>query len=115
MEYGIKQVSEITNISKSQIRYYEKEGLLPSFKRDKNNIRVFTEEDIELINLVKCLRRIGMPLKVVRENINLLLDKNSGLTTSDILLEHKYKLKSHIEVLEKYIYEIDLKLDKDYK
>lgn len=40
MEYKIKEVSEITNISQSKIRYYEKEGLLPGFKRDKNNIRV---------------------------------------------------------------------------
>lgn len=112
MEYGIKEVAEITNTSKSQIRYYEKEGLLPLFNRDKNNIRVFSEEDIELIRLVKCLRNIGMPLKIVRENINLLMDKNSGLTTRDILLEHKYKLKEQIEILEKYIYEIDSKLDK---
>ena len=38
MEYKIKEVSEITNISQSKIRYYEKEGLLPDFNRDKNNI-----------------------------------------------------------------------------
>lgn len=42
MEYKIKEVSKITNISQSKIRYYEKEGLLPEFKRDKNNIRVFS-------------------------------------------------------------------------
>lgn len=53
-----------------------------------------------------------MPLKKVRENINLLLNKNSNLTTRDILLEHKYKLKDQIDILEKYIYEIDSKLDK---
>ena len=56
-----------------------------------------------------------MPLKIVRENINLLLNKNSGLTTRDILLEHRCKLRDQIEILEKYIYEIDSKLNKNYK
>ena len=32
MEYKIKEVSEITNIPQSKIRFYEKQGLLPELK-----------------------------------------------------------------------------------
>ncbi|MGL4878738.1 MerR family transcriptional regulator [Paraclostridium dentum] len=113
MTYHIKEISEITNVSQANIRYYEKEGLLPAFDRDKNNIRIFSEKDIELINLVKCLRTIGMPMKEIRKNVNLLIDKNSNLSTKDILLEHKIKLEDQIDLLKKYIDGINSKLDKN--
>ncbi len=115
MTYKIKEVSEITNVSQSKIRYYEKEGLLPDFNRDKNNIRVFSEKDIEIINLVKCLRNIGMPMKEIRNNINILIDKNSNLSAKDILVEHKIKLEGQIDLLKKYIDDINSKLDKNLK
>ena len=78
MEYKIKEVSEITNISQSKIKYYEKEGLLYVFKRDKNNIRVFSEKDIELLNLIRCLRNIGMPVKEIRTNLDILEDSSNN-------------------------------------
>lgn len=110
--YQIKEVSEIAQITESRIRYYEKEGIFPPFKRDKNNIRIFSDRDIELINLVKCLRNIGMPMKEIRENVYLLLDKDNDLTARDILIEHKEKLEKQRELLKMYIDEIDIKLKK---
>lgn len=114
--YQIKEASLITQIPQSKIRYYEKEGLIPKVFRDKNNIRIFSIEDIELINLVKCLRTIGMPMKEIRENISLLLDSNNNLTTKDILIEHKEKLESQRKILKNYINEINKKLrSEEYK
>ncbi|MGL5615896.1 MAG: MerR family transcriptional regulator [Sarcina sp.] len=111
--YQIKEISEITQIPQSKIRYYEKEGLLPPFERDKNNVRVFSDRDVELINLVKCLRTIGMPMREIRENVNLLLDKNSDLSARDILIEHRDKLEDQRTLLKKYIDEINLKLERN--
>ncbi|MGL5633821.1 MAG: MerR family transcriptional regulator [Sarcina sp.] len=110
--YQIKEVSEITNIPQSKIRYYEKEGLLPTIQRNKNNIREFSIKDIEMINLVKCLRTIGMPMKDIKRNVNLLIDSNSTITTEEILLEHKNKLEDQRKLLKKYITEINRKLKK---
>ena len=109
--YQIKEVSKIAQIPESKIRYYEKEGIFPAFKRDKNNIRIFSDRDIELINLVKCLRNIGMPMKEIRENVTLLLDKNKDLTARDILIEHRDKLEGQRDLLKRYIDAINLKLD----
>lgn len=109
MNYSMKKVAEITEVTSSTIRYYETIGVLPKLKRNENNIRYFTEEDIELINLVKCLRRIGMPLAEVKENISKFLSEENK-STNEILIEHKEKLLSQIELLNYYIDEIDKKL-----
>lgn len=99
MEYKIKEVSEITNISQSKIRYYEKEGLLPEFKRDKNNIRVFSEKDIELLNLIRCLRNIGMSVKEIRTNLDILADSNNNQLAITLLIEHRNKLEEQRKML----------------
>ncbi len=111
--YQIKEVSEIAQIPESKIRYYEKEGIFPPFKRNKNNIRIFSDRDIELINLVKCLRNIGMPMREIRTNVRLLLDKNKNLTAKDVLIEHRDKLEKQRELLKRYIDEINSKLGND--
>ena len=45
MSYAISEAARKTGITASTIRYYEKDGLLPSIKRDKNGIRYFIEEN----------------------------------------------------------------------
>lgn len=111
MEYKIKEVSEITNISQSKIRYYEKEGLLPEFKRDKNNIRVFSEKDIELLNLIRCLRNIGMSVKEIRTNLDILSDSRNNQLAINILMEHRSKLEEQRKILKNYIEKINLNLE----
>ena len=37
----VKDVAEKTGLTPHTIRYYAKEGLLPTVKRDKNGVRVF--------------------------------------------------------------------------
>ncbi|MDV8113918.1 MerR family transcriptional regulator [Paraclostridium bifermentans] len=111
MEYKIKEVSEITNISQSKIRYYEKEGLLPEFKRDKNNIRVFSEKDIELLNLIRCLRNIGMSVKEIRTNLDILSDNKNNQLAINILMEHRSKLEEQRKILKNYIEKINLNLE----
>lgn len=111
MEYKIKEVSEITNISQSKIRYYEKEGLLPEFKRDKNNIRVFLEKDIELLNLIRCLRNIGMSVKEIRTNLNILSNSRNNQLAINILMEHRSKLEEQRKILKNYIEKINLNLE----
>lgn len=111
MEYKIKEVSEITNISQSKIRYYEKQGLLPEFKRDKNNIRVFSEKDIELLNLIRCLRNIGMSVKEIRTNLNILADSSNNQLAINILIDHRNKLEKQRKILKNHIEKINLNLE----
>lgn len=44
--YTINQVSQMTHLSKSTIRYYEDIGLISDIFRDKNNIRLFSDNNV---------------------------------------------------------------------
>ena len=44
----IRQAEQLTGISGSNIRFYEKEGLIKP-ERGENNYREYSEEDVELL------------------------------------------------------------------
>ena len=44
--YTMKEVCQIVGWSYETLKYYCKEGLIPNVKRDKNNYRVFDENNI---------------------------------------------------------------------
>ena len=64
--YTMKDVCNQTDMSYETLKYYCKEGLIPNVKRDKNNYRVFDENNIEWIKGLQCLKKCGMSLKDMR-------------------------------------------------
>ena len=62
MAYTIGEIAKRFNISISTIRYYDKEGLLPNIKRE-NGIRKFSEQDVETIFIIECLKKTNVELK----------------------------------------------------
>ena len=79
MTYTIKQVSDMTGIPISTLRFYDKKGLFPFLKRQKNNYRVFTENDISSLQLVECLKKAGIPLNEIKKFTDLVLKGDSTL------------------------------------
>ncbi len=112
MGYSIGQVAEIVGLTTYTLRYYEKEGLLPQIKRNENGIRVFSEDDIFWIDLVRCLRDTEMQISDIKYIINL---SHKGEHTiperKEILQEHRKKIVMKINELQKYIGKIDKKLE----
>lgn len=77
--YTIKDIARITGESEHTIRYYCKEGLFPFATRDKNNVRRFSEDDVEGVTIVLCLRDTGMPLSEIRHYMDLCTEGISTL------------------------------------
>lgn len=67
----IKEVSEIMKISPYTLRFYDKKGLFPFVKRNERNITIFTENDLEWVYVVQCLRDTGLPLLRIRQYIDM--------------------------------------------
>lgn len=61
-----QQVEQMTGISRQNIRYYEKEGLLSPKRDEGNGYRIYSREDVEILKRVKMLRMLGMQLDVIR-------------------------------------------------
>lgn len=100
--YTIKEVSEKTGLSIYTLRYYDKEGLLPFVERSDTGIRQFTDADLEWLSTICCLKDTGMPLKEIKEYIDLFLEGTSTLETRrQIFIDHRVRLLKKIEELEK--------------
>ena len=87
--YTIKDVSMKTGMSPSTLRYYDKEGLLSFVKRNNAGIRMFTEEDFENLYTINCLKRSGMPLKKIKEFMDLYLSGNDTIHEKLVMFEQQ--------------------------
>lgn len=70
MELSISEVSKLTGLSISKLRYYDEHGLIPNIKRTESGLRKFNAENIEPLNVIECLKNSGMQLKEIKEFMN---------------------------------------------
>lgn len=63
MSFSIGTAAKMTGVPASTIRYYEREGLLPSLGRSEGGQRTFESEDIEALEMIGCLKKSGMPVR----------------------------------------------------
>ena len=85
--YTIKQVAEKTNLTEHTLRYYDREGLIPLLSRSDSGIRQFSEDDMEWIGLICCLKNSGMPILKIKEFMHLCLKGQQSLEERRALLE----------------------------
>jgi DNA-binding transcriptional MerR regulator len=105
--FSIKQVSEKTALPSHVLRYYEKEGLLPSISRSRNGVRRYTEHDLEWLGLICCLKNTGMPIKQIKNFVELSLQGDKTLKKRcDLLLEHKKTVENQIAEMQKHLQKV---------
>ena len=55
----IKEVEELSNMTRANIRFYEKEGLITP-QRDSNGYRNYTEQDVDILKRIRLLRTVHL-------------------------------------------------------
>lgn len=83
--YTIKEVAEKMDISEHTLRFWAKSGFFPFVKRNQNNIRQFSDNDLEWVRIVKCLRSVGTENKAIKRYIDLCI-------VGDSTIEERYKI-----------------------
>ena len=73
MFYTIGEMAQKLNVAPSTLRYYDKEGLLPSVERSEGGVRIFQDADMGHLSTIKCLKRTGMSIQEIRQYIDLSL------------------------------------------
>ncbi len=63
----IKEVEDLIGITKANIRFYEKEGLLNPGRNEENNYREYTEEDVRSLERIKTLRLLGITIAEIKQ------------------------------------------------
>ena len=66
MTYTPAKAAEKIGISAHTLRFYNKEGLLPNVGRDEHGNRRFTDNDLQWLSLLQCLKNTGMSLKDIK-------------------------------------------------
>lgn len=94
----IKEVEERTSLSRSNIRFYEKEKLIEPSRNESNGYRDYSENDVENIKKIAYLRTLGISIEDIRsiisEKITLqeTLEKQNEVLKSQIIDLNKAKL-----------------------
>ncbi|MDA3909297.1 MAG: MerR family transcriptional regulator [Sulfurimonas sp.] len=84
MEYKISELVAHTDVPKSTILYYIREGLLPEAKKLKSNVHRYNEEHIELIKYIKYMKQeMGSSNEQIKTALQ---HKNQSLSSSFSML-----------------------------
>lgn len=109
MSYTISDVAKMMGVSVHTIRYYDKEGLFPNVKR-VNGIRVFEDKDFEWLRVLNCLRNINMPIKKMKEYVELCALGDASLKERLMMIEEQEaSIDAQIKQLKYYKQEIEFK------
>jgi len=66
--FSIGEAAKAVNMTSETLRHYDRAGLVQPGRKDKwTNYRYYTEQDIILLNTVRALRQMDLPLKKIKE------------------------------------------------
>lgn len=90
----ISEVANITGLSVSNIRFYEKKGLLAPARETESKYRDYSEEDVGQLKRVILYRKMNLPI----ETIYLL--ENQQVSIRDVLKRQEEELRVQQEMLQ---------------
>lgn len=86
----IGEVAKRTGLNISNVRFYERKGLLTPAREEDSNYREYSEEDVFRIKVILLYRKMGLSV----ETIYLLL--NNQIDREEILIRQKKELESQV-------------------
>ena len=87
--HRIGDAARRSGVTAANIRYYEKEGLLPAGVRADNSYRLYSDADVHRLRFIRLCRAMDMSLDEVRTLLALDLRKKADCATADAALnEH---------------------------
>lgn len=89
--YSMKETCEKVGMSYQTLKFYCNQGLIPNVKRDKNNYRIFDDNNINWIKSLSCLKKCGMSIEEMKSYLNLCLQGQSSIPERKIMLDTKKK------------------------
>ena len=87
----INEVEQLVGITKRNIRFYEKEGLLSPGRNLENGYREYGQGEVEVLRQIKLLRKLDVPMEEIRRM------QQGALTLADGLRRHLIHLERQQE------------------
>lgn len=89
----INEVEAVVGISRRNIRFYEKEGLLNPERNNQNGYREYSDSEVAELERIKLLRKLGLPLDEIRRM------QRGDVMVSDAMRRHIITLEREQEDL----------------
>ncbi len=87
MNYKTSEIAKISGVSSRTLRYYDEINLLRPNKVDANGYRVYTDNEVDKLQMILFYREMGMPL----EEIKMLISSDN--------FDKEKALESHLKIL----------------
>ncbi|MCM3724261.1 MerR family transcriptional regulator [Neobacillus cucumis] len=98
-------------MSGNTLRFYENEGILKDIARDDNGRRIYNDENIEWIKLIRSLRLTGMPISKIKEYVELYeIGDKTFFERKEIMKQHKLEVQNKINENLKHLEVISYKV-----
>ncbi|MFD0681196.1 MULTISPECIES: MerR family transcriptional regulator [unclassified Paenibacillus] len=112
MKYcSISEVSAKFNIPESTLRYYEKKGLLPLIERDETGRRLFSEDQIALLETVICLKNTHIPINGINKYMDWIVEGDNTIELRlELMKKHKQAVQAEISLMTESLKGIDVKI-----
>ena len=111
MIYTTAKAAEKIGISAHTLRFYDKEGLLPNVGRDEHGNRRFTDNDLQWLSLLQCLKNTGMSLKDIKRFAECTTIGDDTIDERLALFESQTEnVKQQIAELQRYLGLLEYKL-----
>ena len=111
MTYTPAKAAEKIGISAHTLRFYDKEGLLPNVGRDEHGNRRFTDNDLQWLSLLQCLKNTGVSLKDIKRFAECTTIGDDTIDERLALFESQTeKVKCQIAELKRYLNLLKYKL-----
>lgn len=100
---NIKKAEELSGVSRQNIRYYEREGLLRPERNAGNDYREYGEEHIHALKQIRAMRMLDMPLDQIRQVLSgELTPAEAAAGQKRKLLDQQAKLDAAIRFCEEW-------------
>ena len=111
----IKEVSKMYNLSPDTLRFYERKGLIGPVKKTSGGIRDYEEEDLKIIEFIKCMRSAEIPVIVLKEYVDLFSVGDETIKERRKLLEEQKRiLEDKIAKMQEAYEKLNKKIDMYY-
>ncbi|MFC9445577.1 MerR family transcriptional regulator [Bacillus cereus] len=94
--FTIGEMAKMHNIAESTLRYYDEKGIFhPSIVDPQTNYRYYTIDQFSLLDMIKFLRQLNIPLKEIKQYID---ERNPAYALSLLEKQQEMMLKKQKEI-----------------
>ncbi|CAK1227309.1 MerR family transcriptional regulator [Fructobacillus evanidus] len=99
---NIKEAAKATGLSNDTIRYYERIGIIMTVPRKENQLRDFTERNINQLKFAKTMRHAGVSIERLREYMGMVLEDDNRTIPARkaLLLEQAEEMQGRINEIQ---------------